>query len=116
MGEDAVREDAVREYAVREDVVREEASEEEDISEGVKRVNEVIGDASVDDILSIRRIKKAKENDNSTIGMISRSTDFRKAKRERLLMDSGAQVCIMGETMALENRLEIKSLTKPRNV
>merc|ERR1712090_8721 len=38
------------------------------------------------------------------------------AKRERLLMDSGAQVCIMGETMAIENRLEIKSLTKPRNV
>ena len=31
-------------------------------------------------------------------------------------MDSGAQVCIMGETMALENKLEIKSLTKPRNV
>merc|ERR1712030_50602 len=95
MGEDAVREDAVREYAVREDVVREEASEEEDISEGVKRVNEVIGDASVDDILSIiKRIKKAKENDNSTIGMISNSTDFRRAKRERFLMDSGAQVCI----------------------
>merc|ERR1712090_30356 len=38
------------------------------------------------------------------------------AKRERLLMDSGAQVCIMGETMAIENRLEMKSLTKPRNV
>merc|ERR1711936_663099 len=95
----------------------EESSEEEDISEGVKRVNETIGDASIDDIVSIiRRIKKAKENDNSTMGMISRSTDFRKAKRERLLMDSGAQVCIMGETMAIENKLEIKSLTKPRNV
>merc|ERR1712208_259258 len=68
-------------------------------------------------ILSIiKRIKKAKENDNSTMGIISKSTDFRRAKRERFLMDSGAQVCIMGETMALEKRLEIKSLTKPRNV
>merc|ERR1712082_60653 len=33
-----------------------EISEEEDISEGVKRVNEVIGDASMEDIISI--IKK----------------------------------------------------------
>ena len=80
-------------------------------------MKETIGDASIDDIVSIiRKIKKAKENDNSTMGLISKSTDFRKAKRERLLMDSGAQVCIMGETMAIENKLEIKSLTKPRNV
>ena len=42
--------------------------------------------------------------------------DFRKAKREKFLMDSGAQVCIMGEAMATDNKLEIKSLTKPRNV
>merc|ERR1712030_90923 len=94
-----------------------ETSEEEDMSEGVKRVKEVIGDATLEDISAIiKNIKKAKENDNSTIGMISKTTDFRRAKRERFLMDSGAQVCIMGETMALENQLEIKSLTKPRNV
>merc|ERR1712030_302883 len=66
----------------------EEDSEEEDISEGAKRVKETIGDASIDDIVSvIRKIKKAKENDNSTMGLISKSTDFRKAKRERLLMN-----------------------------
>ena len=95
----------------------EEISEEEDTSEEVKRVREVIGDASDKDIISIiERIKRARENDNSTIGMISKSTDFRKAKREKFLMDSGAQVCIMGEEMAKENKLEIKSLTKPRNV
>ena len=86
-----------------------EISEEEDTSEEVKRVREVIGDASDKDIISIiKRIKKAKENDNSTIGMISKSTDFRKAKREKFLMDSGAQVCIMGEAMALENKLRFE--------
>ena len=54
--------------------------------------------------------------DNSTVGMISKNTDFRQAREEKFLMDSGAQVCIMGELMARENRLTIKSLTKPRNV
>ena len=94
-----------------------EESSEEETSEEVKRVREVIGDASNKDIISIiQRIKRARENDNSTVGMISKSTDFRHAREEKFLMDSGAQVCIMGELMAKENRLEIKSLTKPRNV
>ena len=80
-------------------------------------MKEVIGDASNNDIISaIQRIKRAKENDNSTVGMISKSTDFRQAREEKFLMDSGAQVCIMGELMARESRLTIKSLTKPRNV
>ena len=101
----------------KEDSSGETSEEEEDMSEGVKRVKEVIGDATLEDIsAAIKNIKKAKENDNSTMGMISKTTDFRKAKMERLLMDSGAQVCIMGETMALENKLEIKSLKKPKNV
>merc|ERR1712030_189743 len=52
-----------------------EISEEEDTSEEVKRVREVVGDASNADIISIiERIKRARENDNSTIGTISRST------------------------------------------
>ena len=94
-----------------------EESSEDETSEEVKRVREVIGDASNKDIISvIQRIKRARENDNSTVGMISRSTDFRQAREEKFLMDSGAQVCIMGELMAKENRLTIKSLTKPRNV
>merc|ERR1711891_140605 len=101
----------------KEDCSGETSEEEEDMSEGVMRVKEVIGDATLEDIsAAIKNIKKAKENDNSTMGMISKTTDFRKAKTERLLMDSGAQVCIMGETMALENKLEIKSLKKPKNV
>merc|ERR1712055_188672 len=94
--------------------VRESKSERERERE---REREVIGDASDEDIISIiKRIKRARENDHSTIGIILKSTDFRKAKQEKFLMDSGAQVCIMGELMAKENRLEIKSLTKPRNV
>ena len=92
-------------------------SSEDETSEEVKRVKEVIGDASNNDIISaIQRIKRAKENDNSTVGMISKNTDFRQAKEDKYLMDSGAQVCIMGELMARESRLTIKSLTKPRNV
>merc|ERR1711984_35871 len=79
-----------------------EISEEEDTSEEVKRVREVMGDASEEDIISIINRIKTKENENSTIGLISKSTDFRKAKREKLLMDSGASVCIMGEEMALQ--------------
>ena len=48
--------------------------------------------------------------------MVSRSTDFRQAREEKFLFDSGAQVCIMGEIMARENKLTIKRLSKPRNV
>ena len=92
-------------------------SSEDETSEEVKRVKEVIGDASNNDIISaIEKIKMAKETDNSAQGMISKNTDFRQARKEKFLFDSGAQVCIMGEIMAQENRLTIKSLTKPRNV
>jgi len=80
-------------------------------------VKEVIGDASDKDILSaIEKIKIARETDNSAQGMVSRSTDFRQARAERFLFDSGASVCIMGETMARESKLTIKRLSKPRNV
>ena len=48
--------------------------------------------------------------------MISNSTDFRQAKAERFLFDSGASVSIMGEVMAKENKLTIKKLSKPKNV
>ena len=86
-----------------------EESSEDETSEEVKRVREVIGDASNSDIISaIQRIKRAKENDNSTVGMISKNTDFRQAKEEKFLMDSGTQVYIMGELMARESRLTIK--------
>ena len=62
------------------------------------------------------KIKIAKENDNSAQGLVSKNTDFRQAREEKFLFDSGAQVCIMGETMARENNLKIKRLAKPKNV
>ena len=61
-----------------------EESSEDETSEEVKRVREVIGDASNKDIISvIQRIKRARENDNSTVGKISTSTDFRQAREEK---------------------------------
>ena len=91
-------------------------SSEDETSEEVKTVKEVM-DASVNDIISaIEKIKMAKETDNSAQGMVSKNTDFRQAREEKFLFDSGAQVCIMGEIMAWENKLTIKRLSKPRNV
>ena len=53
-------------------------------------MREVIGDLSDKDILSaIEKIKIARETDNSAQGLISNSTDFRQAKAERFLFDSG---------------------------
>ena len=81
------------------------------------RVKEVVGDATNQDIISaIGIIKTARETDNSAQGLISRSTNFREAKAEKFLFDSGASVSIMGEIMARENKLTIRRLSKPRNV
>ena len=76
-------------------------SSEDEISEEVKNVKEVTGDASVNDIISaIEKIKIARENDNSAQGLVSKNTDFRQAREEKFLFDSGAQVYLMGETIA----------------
>ena len=81
------------------------------------RVKEVVGSATNEDIKSaIEMIKTARETDNSAQGLISRNTDFRDAKSENFLFDSGASVSIMGEIMARENKLTIRRLSKPRNV
>ena len=94
-----------------------EDSEEEEASEEVMRVKEVVGSATNEDIKSaIEMIKTARETDNSAQGLISRNTDFRDAKSENFLFDSGASVSIMGEIMARENKLTIRRLAKPRNV
>ena len=42
--------------------------------------------------------------------------DFRQAREEKFLFDTGAQVCLMGETMARENKIKIKRLAKPKNI
>ena len=94
-----------------------EDSEEEEASEEVMRVKEVIGDVTNQDIISaIGKIKTARETDNSAQGLISRSTNFREAKAENFLFDSGASVSIMGKIMARENKLTIRRQSKPRNV
>ena len=95
----------------------EESSDDEETAEEVKTVKEVMGDASVSNIISaIEKIKIEKENDNSAQGLVSKNMDFRQAKEEKFLFDTGAQVCIMGETMALENKIKIKRLAKPKNI
>ena len=99
----------------REDI--QEDSKEEEASDEVMRVKEVVDGATDDDIKSaIEMIKNARETDNSAQGLISRNTDFRDAKSENFLFDSGASVSIMGEIMARENKLTIRRLSKPRNV
>ena len=95
----------------REDI--QEDSEEEEASDEVMRVKEVVDGATDDDIKSaIEMIKNARETDNSAQGLISRNTDFRDAKSENFLFDSGASVSIMGEIMARENKLTIRRYIK----
>ena len=54
----------------------EESSDDEERAEEVKTVKEVMGDASVSDIISaIEKIKIAKENDNSAQGLVSKNTE-----------------------------------------
>ena len=77
----------------------------------------MVDGATDDDIKSaIEMIKNERVTDNSAQGLISRNTDFRDAKSENFLFDSGASVSIMGEIMARENNLTIRRLARPRNV
>ena len=62
------------------------------------------------------QIKKAKYNDNSGNGLISQNLDFRNAKKERFLFDTGATACIMGEKMARDNKIKIKNLEEPKSI
>ena len=63
---------------------------------------EVINSLNRTKMASIIKIKKAKtvRGMSYTDGLVSNSTDFRSSRTERVLLDSGAQVNIVGEAIA----------------
>ena len=61
-------------------------------------------------------VENAKETDNHTQGLISKNTDFRSAKVETFLFDTGASISLMGQQIACENNLTITRLAKLRNI
>ena len=67
---------------------------------------------------SIIKIKKAKtaKGMSYTDGKVSNCTDFRNSRKERLLLDSGAQVNIVGEAIANDAKVKIFKLQKERFV
>ena len=67
---------------------------------------------------SIIKIKKAKtaKGMSYTDGKVSNCTDFRNSRTERLLLDSGAQVNIVGEAIANDAKVKIFKLQKERFV
>jgi len=79
--------------------------------------DEVINTLNRTKMASINKVKKAKSKGMSyTDGLVSNRLDCRNAKLERLLLDSGAQVNIVGETIAREAKIKIFKLTKDRFV
>ena len=73
--------------------------------------DEVINTLNRTKIASINKVKKAKSKGMSyTDGLVSNRLDFRSAKTERLLLDSGAQVNIVGETIARDAKVKIIKL------
>ena len=84
--------------------------EEEEV-DCIKTAKEVIEGVSISEIAAaIESIKMAKYNDNSAMGLVSNKMDFRDAKEERFLFDTGATACIMGEKMAKDNKIKIRKL------
>jgi len=68
---------------------------------------EVINTLNRTKMASINKVKKAKSKGMSyTDGLVSNRLDFRSAKIERLLLDSGAQVNIVVETIAREAKIK----------
>merc|ERR1711891_139087 len=67
---------------------------------------------------SMIKIKKTKTGRRMsyTDGLVSNSTDFRSYRTERLLLDSGAQVNIVGEAIANDAKVKIVKLQKERFV
>ena len=90
--------------------------EEEEV-DCIKTAKEVIEGVSISQIAAaIESIKMAKYNDNSAMGLVSNKMDFRDAKEERFLFDTGATACIMGEKMAKDNKIKIRKLQTPKSI
>jgi len=78
---------------------------------------EVINTLNRTKIASIKKVKKTKSKGMSyTDGLVSNRLDFRSVKTERLLLDSGAQVNIVGETIARDAKVKIIKLKHDRFV
>merc|ERR1712208_107747 len=77
--------------------------------------DEVINTLNRTKMASINKVKKAKSKGMSyTDGLVSNRLEFRSAKTERLLLDSGAQVNIVGETIAQDAKVKIIKLKNDR--
>ena len=50
------------------------------------------------------------------MSLVSNKMDFRDAKEERFLFDTGARACIMGEKMAKDNKIKIRKLQTPKSI
>merc|ERR1712215_102892 len=73
---------------------QQEGVEEEQV-DCIKTTKDVIEGVQIGQITAaIESIKKAKYNDNSGNGLISQNMDFRNAKEERFLFDTGTTACI----------------------
>merc|ERR1711895_4266 len=65
--------------------------------------------------INIKKTKHSKGMSHAD-GLVSNSLDFRSAKVERLLLDSGAQVNIVGEALAKDTKVKITKLKHDRFV
>ena len=85
--------------------------------DSIKKASEVINGVPLQQIhAAVESIKKAKYTDNTGLGLISQSLDFRNSKEETFLFDTGATASIMGEKMAKENKIKIKNLDEHKSI
>merc|ERR1712215_78150 len=78
--------------------------------------NEVINALNRTKIASINVKKTNSKGMSHADGLVSNSLDFRSARMERLLLDSGAQVNIVGEAIAKDAKVKIIKLKQERFV
>ena len=59
------------------------------------------------------KVKTVQQGQSHCEGAVSNSTSFRDARDEVFLFDSGVGVSIIGETIAIDNRIKVYKLQKP---